>query len=178
MALYFAYEEPSSGEDSALWGLNALVHRQRFGFPHPFGLRDPFGVMTLGTATVDDEQTLLDYPGVRHDWIEGENATIRNLRRNRVPDPYPIAADSLNGRQAAQQAFFTFDGRLEGGIQYEDLEQILRIYLPQAWRIEVMTALRTMGITAASLFPGLDGLGRFARAAAGLPDELEDQLGL
>jgi hypothetical protein len=177
MRRHSAYAEASNGEDSALWGLNALAHRQRFGSRLPFGLRDPFGIISRGTMTVDGE-VIRDYPGFDYDWIEDENATIRDLRRDRNPDPYPIAPDSLNGRQAAQRAFFTFDGRLEGGIPYEDLELILRIYLPQAWRTDVMTALRTMGITAASLFPGLDGLGRFARAAASLPDELEDQLGL
>jgi hypothetical protein len=159
----------------------------------PGMIRDPFGLNRLGTGNVDGT-TSYTRPGADHDWLADENATLQWLRDETVTAPYPVPPPFLDTRMAAQQAFFTYDACLSGGIPL-DLAMpgvlprngggfrqaaipILRhIILPNEWRLDVLTALRVMGITAATLFPGLDGLGRAARISALLPNELEDHLG-
>ena len=63
-----------------------------------------------------------------------------------------------------QQAVFTCDAALDGGIPF-DLEaggyrMLRRIELPNEWREEALRILRLMGISPQMIYPGLDGLGQ------------------
>lgn len=194
IGLFFAYEqdEPVGSESRALWGLQAFACRMQFGTPLGFNLRDPFGLVRH-TGYAEDGLVIDHHPGAEFDWVAEENAQFRRLRDDRVAMPYPVVPPILDDRMAAQQAFFTYDGALRGGIPSElaipapvlhgrsahvvGWPILKRITLPNEWRRDVLRALRDMGVTAASLFPGLDGLGRAARMSSYLPDELEDQLG-
>jgi hypothetical protein len=195
IGLYFAYEnEPPPGSESrALWGLQAFSCRMQFGTRLGFNLRDPFGLVRHQTYNQQGELIEDSHPGADFDWLADENRNLQWLRDQQIKIPYPVMPPSLDDRMNAQQAFFTYDAALDGGIP-RDLALpatvigdtgasavgwpvLKKITLPHEWRLDVLTALRKMGVTAAALFPGLDGLGRAARLSAYLPDELEDQLG-
>jgi hypothetical protein len=195
IGLYFAFEEkaPSDAPTRALWCLQAVACRNQFGYTSPTMLRDPFGLDRLGTADTDGTVSYTR-PGADSDWLTNENATLKRLRDETVTAPYPVPPPFLETRMAAQQAFFTYDACLNGGIPPKlaiagalaessggfkptTMPIVSKIILPNEWRLDVLGALRLMGITAATLFPGLDGLGRAARISALLPYELEDDLG-
>jgi len=188
IGLYFAYEEraPSDAPARALWCLRASACRNHFGYGLPGLIRDPFGLVRFETPNGDG---LVSYsrPGADFDWLAHENTRLQRLRDKMETTPYPLPPPFLDTRMAAQQAFFTYDACLNGGIPLElalpdylvgpTMRVLSKIILPNEWRLDVLNALRVMGITAATLFPGLDGLGRAARMSALLPHELEDDLG-
>lgn len=190
IGLYFAYESLRSSPEGprALWWLSALDTRQRLGTRHGFFHRDPFG-LRRSTEVSSDGSEVVTYPGVPDTWLADENDFVRSLRDQGINWPCPVPPVGRNARLDAQQAYFTYDPALNGGVPVENMyipgldgktkfPTIGRILLPEDWRVEVLAALRSMGITPASMFPGLDGLGRGAWLSASLPDELEDQLGL
>jgi hypothetical protein len=164
IALYFAYEEqaPSDAPARALWCLQAVACRNQFGYTSPTMVRDPFGLDRLGTADIDGKVSYTR-PGADSDWLANENATLQWLRDETVTAPYPVPPPFLDTRMAAQQAFFTYDACLNGGIPRElaipgvlpqsdrgftpSAIPILRhIILPNEWRLDVLNALRVMGI--------------------------------
>ena len=64
----------------------------------------------------------------------------------------------------AQQTVLTIDTTLDRGFTYpfhEARGKVSRILLPADWRKEALTSLAAMGITAASLFPGVQGIGDY-----------------
>lgn len=178
VGLYFAYEQSSANrQPAALWCMSAGAIR----FSRPsrlfLHLRDPWVLFPDSSTDCCGNETVT-FPGVDFDWRSEENANVRQLRTDRDSVPYLVLPPRLTDRMAAQQAVFTYDGALAGGIPYTDPRlQAKRFLLPADWRIAVLERLRTMGVSAASLFPGLDGIGRAAGLSVDLQDELEDQVG-
>lgn len=190
VALWFAYEHQNDGKkDRALWTLDAGHLRGEFlALPRdPWGVIPGYAIDSPGIPRVEE----VSFPSQEHDWRAHENRLIRVFRqaatlRRETRDtddaqsaahPIPLVITDLVPRLAAQQAVFTYDVTINGGIPYQDIPSVERITLPDDWRIEVLTHLRSMGITASTLFPGLDGVGRASAMAVSLPPELEDSNG-
>jgi hypothetical protein len=108
-----------------------------------------------------------------------ENAYLRFCRHEEVPVPFPTRPPVFDPRMLGQRAIFTFDGALKGGIPIGLAdpfgsglaETVKRIDLFPAWREEALLNLADMGISADTMFPGMDGIGRATRVqlSAGRP---------
>jgi FRG domain len=190
VALYFAYEE-SRGSDGALYLLNSYLCRRTFVgalFPTPWdhlGVEAYSGVDDAGQAT----RRYLSREQYRRD---RENALVRFAIESQAGWPLPVIPFRQDARMAAQQTIFTVAGDLGNSVDtlfnkdnwperrvqpgnfiagsdstiwpLEYPGHVLRkIRLRNSWRSEALLALAAMGITGASLFPGLDGLGRATR---------------
>lgn len=176
VALFFAFEQPVAVAERALWVLSASWLRFQFGTKLFLHMRDPWGLIAETETSATGDVTT-SFPGVGFDWRSAENRRLLDLRAQKCAMPYPLLPPTLTERMSAQQAVFTYDAALEGGVPYRTLPTMHRYVLPNSWRVPVLGALRTMGLSASSLFPGLDGIGRAAALSVDLPDELEDQLG-
>ena len=177
IALYFAYEDPNVSHDRALWGLRTTgmfadnLGRDENAWPR----RDPFNLYPA--SILEGGQERVYYPMANYSWTRDENNALREMRRSHSYNPHLVVPSELSPRLAAQQAVFTYDAALNEGLPYRLRPDSFKVILPSAWRTRVMSSLRTMGVTPAALFPGLDGVGRAAALSASLPDELEDDMG-
>jgi len=182
VAIWFAYAEPDLAADAALWLLNAQACRGWWGTELPGG-RDHLGTMAH-TLHENGEVIETSYPGESYDHIDAENRLLRHAVRTEAQWPLPLLPPRPDRRMRSQQAVFTLDGALSGipfpltqpGLVYVEGEQnggevggrmeqvavpvVQRLSLPKAWRTEALESLRLMGISAESIFPGLDGVGR------------------
>jgi hypothetical protein len=137
VALYFAVEQlPDT--DGAVWLF-------------PSAAIENLITQKYGKLTPDDESVL-------------ETREVRAV--------YPIEAAQPNERSAAQQAAFTGctyvlgdhgDIIAEAFRGQEARYPLHKVVVPGGLKNECLSRLRIMNITANSLFPGLDGLGRAAR---------------
>lgn len=137
VALYFAVEQ-SADTDGAVWFF-------------PSSALDTITTLRYGKLTPEAEGLL-------------ESHDIRAA--------YPIEAAQHSQRSAPQQAVFTVctyvlgdhgDAIGEAFRGQEERYPLNKIMVPADLKNEFLSRLRTMNITANSLFPGLDGLGRAAR---------------
>jgi hypothetical protein len=79
-----------------------------------------------------------------------------------------IRPDPLSNRMVAQQGWFTLCSNIladqaqaiPDGIESDRRQNLLKIVIPKRLKPEILLRLRMMNITASSLFPGVDGLGR------------------
>lgn len=90
---------------------------------------------------------------------------------------YPVLGFQHTERSAAQQGVFTvatyiladhgvvIGGALAGRPQYEGLTKII---IPACCKQDILARLHTMNITAKTLFPGIDGVGRSVSEIVGL----------
>ena len=191
VALYFALAQPHDDEEVALWCFAAAPLR------NSFGRTSPSGVDHLGTkhvTTVKNGEVVEDgYPYSGIDWHEVENEQLRRVVRDEVGLPYPVMPARLDARMLAQQTVLTCDGALNGGIpfplalrEYRDPaggtvgwpRLLKKVRLSVSMRKSGLVSLLSMGITADSLFPGLDGIGEATalRARADLPATMRDVL--
>jgi hypothetical protein len=172
-----------------LWMLHAQACRIMYGY-FRLGIRDHLG--TEATRSVDkDGKTKIHYPGVEEDWSQKDNELVRCAIRHAESWPLPISPPQPDPRMLAQQAAFTCDCSLAAPVDHlRDKSQwrapsppsgawidlapgqvfqsppgaiIYKIRLPEDWRQEVIRNLYKMGITPASLFPGVDGVGQATR---------------
>jgi hypothetical protein len=184
VAAFFAYSTASTGADCAIWEINAEYFRSFFGTPEP-GTIDHLGVIPLITHSKDGTKTV-QYPGRDRNRRRDETELLRWVIEERRFWPLPVIPFDRDPRMLAQQAVFTCSGDLEVPLDVlcdvsgeadgagEDestskepsewlratLDQMMvKVRLPFAWRQEALMSLRRMGITAESLFPGLDGIG-------------------
>jgi len=114
---------------------------------------------------------------VREKWGKfGELGEIV-LETKEIKAVYPIEAAQHNERSASQQAVFTFCTHIlsDHGVVIEEAFQgqeesypLHKVIVPSRLKNEYLSRLRIMNITASSLFPGLDGLGRAGRDYARL----------
>lgn len=180
VACYFALEGLQPNTDAALWSLNAFACRNKFGFTFPFG-RDHMGVKGY-TETDQNQRTTTTYPGRYytddHAAAE-ENELLRMIIIEESTSPLPLPILRPDRRMAAQQACFVACGKLTAERGMTGVELLMRtkttrlrgkewpvpssvkkIRIPFAWRDEMRTSLAMMNITADTLFPGLDGVGK------------------
>jgi FRG domain len=188
VATYFAYEQ-SAENDSALYALDPYFCRRQFVgslFPMPW---DHTGTMGH-SATDSDGNTITTYPTRTQYRRDRENELLRWSMTHSSRWPLPTIPFDQDARMSAQQTIFTLAGevtaviddlfdrdkwpppvdRMPGGFiagsdstiwPLDHPGQLLtKIRMRSEWRNEALEALAKMGLTAASLFPGLDGLGR------------------
>lgn len=186
VALWFAYADPALADEGALWLLWAAACRQAFGSAVPFG-RDHLGVVRSQTYQ-EGELIEESFPGEGYDHRAAENSLVRHAIRESLRWPLPISPLDPDPRMFAQQSLFTVDGSLLGipedlahqvpafefastgadadsgdtlkGFNVRSVPLLHKVDLPGSWRREVLQSLRTMGISAATVFPGLDGVGQ------------------
>ena len=198
VACYFAYERPLSGEDAALWMLNADACRNQYCSPYLSQLSGP--VDHIGALP----NIHYDTAGVSSKVYEGRTLTIesraeveanhiRNVIENGFIMPLPLPILSPDSRMTAQQACFVCLGRLgcdppilsillnpeaypecniesqlpkmpvqepDGSMTNRLVPLIRKIRLRKEWRDEVLATLALFNVSADTLFPGLDGVGR------------------
>lgn len=99
--------------------------------------------------------------------FDTERWMLKNKQNHGIRDPNPSISIKMllaynNPRAIPQQSVATFSTvvDMEGFIDMIDPSSLVRIDLPVSDRNQAMNELRTMGITASSLFPGLDGICR------------------
>jgi hypothetical protein len=101
-----------------------------------------------------------------------EHSSQEQLESRDVKAVYPIEATQHSKRSASQQAVFTVcthvladHGQVisEAFVGQEDRYPLNKVIVPAGVKNQFLSKLRTMNITAGSLFPGLDGLGRASR---------------
>lgn len=174
--------------DGALWMLNAHLCRGMFGTLMGSGSgRDHVGVRAECSKDLSGKETK-SYPGVDLDWHAEENRLLRHAIEHKVWWPLPLRAFAPDQRMIAQQAVFTCDGSLSApvdhlrrkdewrmpgcapgrwsdGLEIPRMEErapaelIFKVRLPWHWRDQALRTLEKMNINAATLFPGLDGIG-------------------
>jgi hypothetical protein len=190
VAAYFAYEQ-ASDTDAALYALDPYFCRRQFVgslLPMPW---DHTGTMAHST-TDRDGNTTVTYPTRERYRRDRENDLLRWAMIQRSRWPLPTIPFDQDARMSAQQTIFTLAGDIDSVIDDLFVKEswpapvermpggfivgtdstiwpltwpgqlLTKIRLRQEWRVSAVQALTKMGITAASLFPGLDGLGRAA----------------
>jgi hypothetical protein len=180
VACYFAYERAEAlGGSAALWMLHASACRVRFGSVTG-SVCDHVGA-TPAMSYKDGELVEKTYPGrtfTADKIIENESELIRSVIEHESEWPLPLPIPRPDARMAAQQACFVCTGRLGsdppilprllGPLADPGMEKfgtppgyyMRKIELPHAWRRQALETLARMNITADTLFPGLDGVGR------------------
>lgn len=187
VAVYFAYEQPSD-EDSAMYALNYYLARRinvAVLFPAPW---DYLGAVA-SNSTDTEGNTTTHYPTRSLYRRDRENEILRWAIQTRSRCPLPTMPLQQDARMAAQQTILTLMGNPDAEVdQWFDKEQwtfpermpggpiagtdstiwplehpgqlLQKIRLRKEWRGDALKSLELMGITASSLFPGLDGIGR------------------
>jgi hypothetical protein len=101
-----------------------------------------------------------------------QDGSQEQLESHDVKAVYPIEATQHSTRSASQQAVFTVCTHVladhgevisEAFVGQEDRCPLNKVIVPAGVKSQFLSRLRTMNITASSLFPGLDGLGRASR---------------
>ncbi|GAA5035726.1 FRG domain-containing protein [Streptomyces siamensis] len=187
VALYFAYEQPSES-DAALYALNSyLARRTNAGALLPAAW-DHLGIMKA--SRTDAEGNAVETYLAREKYRRNhENEILRWAIESKSKCPLPTIPFDQDDRMGAQQTIFTLMGDVDtevdvwfekekwefptpkpGGLiagsdsmvwpLNDPSDLVAKIRLPGSWRGQVLTALSRMGISASSLFPGLDGIGR------------------
>lgn len=184
---YFAYEQ-ASDSDSAIYALDAHICRRQFMGSLPPLPWDHLGTYMLSRLRSDGqlEETYPIREQYRTDW---ENKYLRWAISKRSRWPFPTIPFNQDARMAAQQTIFTLVGDVDAVIddlfdkdKWPPLERppdsfatgpdaealplewpgqlLTKIRLRAEWRAEALVTLGAMGLTASSIFPGLDGIGR------------------
>jgi hypothetical protein len=169
---YFVYSDKgSSSQRGALWALNADMCRD-----------------AVGGVRRDEVDHLLSLEGPAPSQARRDQNRLFSLTRI-MGWSWPIAVwpPEPDARMGTQQAVFTYTGALaepvsnladkdrwrrpptdflrEGAMTEERFSSlqpgalIKKVILPLSWKLEAIESLRLMGISAASLFPGLEGIG-------------------
>ena len=98
-----------------------------------------------------------------------EDENLRNLVLGlKIPLVVPLKPELQNQRMITQQGQFlspgtiheSFEQNLSAVIGADVDEQLIKFVIPNSWRQGILLDLRSMNISAASLFPGLDGFAR------------------
>ena len=101
-----------------------------------------------------------------------EDSSQERLESRDIKAVYPVEPTQHTERSASQQAVFTVcthvladhgEAISEAFASQEDRYPLNKVIVPAGLKDQFLSKLRTMNITASSLFPGLDGLGRASR---------------
>ncbi|HEY9825141.1 MAG TPA: FRG domain-containing protein [Stenomitos sp.] len=188
VACFFAYEKARKDDGkAALWMLNAGACRvQKIGTYFPFG-PDYLGVIPSQHYSVDGStETMPGCVVTDKDVSISENNLLRRAITEEWTYPLPLSILRPDRRMLAQQACFVCNAKLSGKEEKTPVELLMnealppefnnllekvpkellnppkvkKISLPNRWRKQALESLAKMNITADTLFPGLDGLGR------------------
>lgn len=208
VAVYFAYET-GSDNDAAIYILDPYYCRRQFVGVSPRPIPwDHTGTLPHVSIAANGVTTS-SYPSREKYRRDHENELLRWAMINQSGWPLPTIPFDQDPRMSAQQAVLTLSGditavidnlfdkdlwpkpvpRMPGATPVSTDSAILplefpgklinKIRLRREWRETALESLAMMGITAASLFPGLDGLGRATSSHVnagmlGLRDALTD----
>lgn len=134
--------------------------------------RDRDGAIWLFAAPALDEVMLERYGAIQYD-RPGEFSLAAGVRRA----VYPVLGFQHTERSAAQQGVFTVSTYIladHGDVIGEALvnrplrERLTKIIIPACCKQDILSRLHTMNITAKTLFPGIDGVGRSVSEIVGL----------
>jgi hypothetical protein len=189
VATYFAYREDKKA-DAALWAIQSYYCRNAvtpgtIGLPW-----DHLGIFKELENNPDTGEPEVIVSSLLTTQAEHENEILREAIRSGNGWPLPVLPFNVDGRMAAQQAAFLvstsldfridslkeralwpkqaeptkWDANMAPRIGVRPLEEshqlIKRIRLPYAWREKALRSLKRMGITEATMFPGVDRAGR------------------
>ncbi len=189
VAAYFAYREDEKA-DAALWAIQSYYCRNAvtpgtIGLPW-----DHLGIFKESESDTDAGEPEVIVQSLLATQAEHENEILREAIRGENGWPLPILPFNVDARMAAQQAAFlvstSFDFRIDalkdkalwpkqaephpwevdmapriGVTRLDEPHRLIkRIRLPYAWRERALHSLKRMGITEATMFPGVDGAGR------------------
>jgi len=110
-------------------------------------------------------------------WGEFRKVKESIFETDEIKAVYPIIGTHDNERSAPQQSVFTLGTHILSDhetvirdvfLTSEKMPPLYKVILPSKLKDECLARLRIMNITASSLFPGLDGLGRAGRDYARL----------
>jgi hypothetical protein len=175
VALYFALEQRHHAKEVAVWALDvAALHRAATVKVLPVEkladgtrVRPPVKYIDFSRDDVFQEHVLPDLDYYHRSELLGEPA---------LEIVVPLLPRAQHERISAQQGLFICASRL-GPSLMEQTEKLMRsvktqwvrkIVIPRTLRQEILRRLFQMNVHPLSLFPGPDGLGRFA----GLKSEL------
>jgi hypothetical protein len=175
VALYFAAEEECAAGTAAVWAIDVnALHRRAT-------------VKTLPVTTLKGEQKIV--PPVRRIDFSRDDIFLKHVcpdfdfyfRSHLLGEPaienvVPILPNTQNERLSAQQGLFLCPSQVGPSLmqQLDTLmhanrdEWIVKITIPRALRLEILSRLFQMNVHPLSLFPGADGLGRFCKLKAEL----------
>jgi hypothetical protein len=174
VALYFATQGLNDDYEGAVWAFNPLIALGALG-DNAAVTWDHFELWRVksGNSALDEtsRETFQDFMNYR----------TRELILSKSRWPFPFAPKWVDPRMAAQQSVFTVAGDVAYPFEKlsyqknrvagvgEDIQKWLRqllptdifrkIIIPRESKTYFQTYLHRLGISAASLFPGLDGLG-------------------
>ena len=146
VAAYFAFQQKHLGNYTAIWAVDLAWCKGRA----------ISRIKSLGGiyATLD----------IRHD-LCSDSIIEDVILSNRVDLIAPVVAYEVNERLAIQQGLFlcvgnvarTFEENIAAFPAAQIQRKVFKILIPSKERERVLRELRSMNITAATLFPGLDG---------------------
>lgn len=118
---------------------------------------------------LESSNCILDYKNLKKD---GEFVKFINLDEQVI---LPIEPELMNERLTIQQGIFlissgkvlSFEKAMNDYQEFDSPSHIKKLVIPKSQGIECLTELNRMNISAATLFPGLDG---FARSLQTIPD--------
>jgi hypothetical protein len=162
VALHFALEKPNSDGHHALWAVNTYDCQRRMS-----------EVMSIDDPSAEDKN-------MQRCQTDQHGLVAEFCTNNKIRGVIPVEPWSLDDRQGAQQTVFLmaakgdlpFSENLSALEPYEGM--VTRFVISDALRADALRDLRMMNVTAASLFPGLDGLARSMQGH--LSNENEEQL--
>jgi hypothetical protein len=151
VAAYFAAERGEIEADGAVWCFCSHLLRARFEQVH---------------GTIPDAEE----PGAP-EWYKDKLTALRDQ-----PVVMPLTFNFASSeRMVAQQGRFTMSFRVHGHqdciVESVGRERARKIMIPHRSKREFLLRLREMNITGASLFPGVDGLGRSIGELISLGDQ-------
>lgn len=150
VALYFAVEGAQK-DDPAIWAINDRWANEQ-----------SRALLSKGKGRSEKELEGL----TKRTYRRQERVAYEALfRRPPVACAYPLNAFQLNQRLRTQKGVFLCPGDPTIGLEkniralpgWEKRENVRKIQIPVAWRMEVLRSLFYMNISRTSLFPGLDG---------------------
>jgi hypothetical protein len=177
IALYFAIQDLQDDVEGAVWLLNPVAAATTHLGPLTPTVWDH---LQLWRGIVDDENEIV--PNHRS-FEELQNFRIRQAMINQTRWPLPVIPNWVDQRMLAQQSVFTLSGDLEFPMERLSFKRewkleklspeartalsdvptsqiIHQVLIPGSLKREILVYLHFAGVTPASLFPGLDGLGQ------------------
>ncbi len=175
VALYFALESHCEAEHAAVWAIDvAAIHRAATQLALPTKtlkdgtrLKPPIHLLDFSRDDIFVKHVLPDLDSYHRSQHFGEPA---------IEIVVPIIPSSHNVRLSAQQGLFICPSQVGPPLldQFQKLMSrsrgpwISKLVFTRALRVEILRRLHQMNIHSLSLFPGMDGLGRFCARKAEL----------
>lgn len=203
VALYFAVKDLDESLPGALWALHPTNSAWVNSGVKTYNVWNHSGFDPDPPSGTSPRRLLLN-PSAKS-FVEAQAQAVARSVNAKSKWPLPLVPNYRDERMAAQQAVFTVTGAFNSPIEYlldvatwgRDVErinelprarpneddqitapyQILQKFeIPGSWKRMALDMLRAMGITPASLFPGVDGIGEMTAQSIYLTAVPENQI--